>query len=40
MSVKISDIQYKYIKKIKKGDKIIICGFGVGYSIAAGLLEF
>ena len=27
-------------KKIKKGDKIIICGFGVGYSIAAGLLEF
>ncbi len=27
-------------KKIKKGDKILICGFGVGYSVAGGIIEY
>lgn len=40
MSVKISDIQYKYIKKIKKGDKIIVYGFGGEYSITVRLINF
>lgn len=27
-------------KKIKKGDKVLICGFGVGYSMAASVITF
>jgi len=27
-------------KKIKKGDKILFCGFGVGYSMAAAIIEY
>ena len=27
-------------KKIKKGDKILLCGFGVGYSMAATIIEY
>jgi|MGYP005995936683 3-oxoacyl-[acyl-carrier-protein] synthase-3 len=27
-------------KKIKKGDKILLCGFGVGYSVAGGIIEY
>ena len=26
--------------KIKKGDKILLCGFGVGYSMAATIIEY
>ena len=38
MSVKISDIQYKLLKKIKKGDKIIVYSFGGEYSITLRLI--
>ena len=27
-------------KKIIKGDKILLCGFGVGYSVAGGIIEY
>ncbi len=27
-------------KKIKKGDKLVLCGFGVGYSMAATIIEY
>ena len=27
-------------KKIKKGDKLLLCGFGVGYSMAATIIEY
>ena len=27
-------------KKIKKGDKLLLCGFGVGYSMAAAIIEY
>ena len=26
--------------KIKKGDKLLLCGFGVGYSMAATIIEY
>ena len=27
-------------KKIKRGDKLLLCGFGVGYSMAASILDY
>ncbi len=27
-------------KKIKRGNKLLLCGFGVGYSLAAGIIEY
>ena len=27
-------------RKIKKGDKLLLCGFGVGYSMAAAIIEY
>ena len=27
-------------KKIKKGDKLLLCGFGVGYSMAAAIIDY
>ena len=27
-------------KKIKKGDKLLLCGFGVGYSMAGAIIEY
>tara|TARA_A100001011_G_scaffold300224_1_gene313496 strand:- start:1429 stop:2370 length:942 start_codon:yes stop_codon:yes gene_type:complete len=36
--IALSDLLKK--KKIKKGDKLLLCGFGVGYSMAAGIIEY
>ena len=27
-------------KKIKRGDRLLLCGFGVGYSMAASIIEY
>ena len=27
------------VEKIKRGNKLLLCGFGVGYSLAAGIIE-
>lgn len=36
--IALSDLLKK--KKIKKGDKLLLCGFGVGYSMAASIIEY
>ena len=27
-------------KKIERGDRLLLCGFGVGYSMAASIIEY
>ena len=42
VSSSIPIVLYDLLKnnKIKRGDKLLLCGFGVGYSMAAAIIEY